>query len=202
MSREIIQAVDDDIDLGRYDNDGPDGLPNSGDDDGYVDFLFIVVRSTPPGFIIAEATGIARLGLASDYRSNDVSLSGGNIRIRSDSSDRGPGGSVQQGRNFNEAVGSMAHEFGHYLGLPDLYDTSALQESIDPEEESAGIGYWGIMGHGTPVGTSAVAPIPSLRGHWHSWDGWESKTKLTIVKATSRIFYWTMERRRQRLYAA
>jgi hypothetical protein len=74
MTREIIQAVDDDIDLGRYDNDGPDGLPNSGDDDGYVDFLFIVVRSTPPGFIIAEATGIARLGLASDYRSNDVSL--------------------------------------------------------------------------------------------------------------------------------
>jgi len=184
MAREIIQAVDDDIDLGRYDNDGPDGLPNSGDDDGYVDFLFIVVRSTPPGFIIAEATGIARLGLASDYRSNDVSLSGGNIRIRSDSSDRGPGGSVQQGRNFNEAVGSMAHEFGHYLGLPDLYDTSALQESIDPEEESAGIGYWGIMGHGNRGWNERGGPNP-----FSAWSlaqlGWlgVENDQLTIVES-------------------
>ena len=49
MALEIIQDLDVDTDLGRYDNDGPDGLPNSGDDDGYVDFLFIVMRSTPPG---------------------------------------------------------------------------------------------------------------------------------------------------------
>ena len=183
MAREIIQEVDGDIDLGRYDNDGPDGLPNSGDDDGYVDFLFLVVRSTPPGFIIGEATGIARLGLGSDYRSNDVSLSGGNIRIRADGSSRGAGGSVQQGRNFDEAVGSMAHEFGHYLGLPDLYDTSALQQSIEPEDESAGIGYWGIMGHGNRGWNERGGPNP-----FSSWSlaqlGWLGlgNDQLTVVE--------------------
>ena len=39
--REVLEAVDDDVDLGLYDNDGPDGEPNSGDDDGYVDIVFI-----------------------------------------------------------------------------------------------------------------------------------------------------------------
>ncbi|MBT7547600.1 MAG: hypothetical protein HN611_02900, partial [Gemmatimonadetes bacterium] len=50
--REVLEAVDDDVDLGLYDNDGPDGAPNSGDDDGYVDFFFVVTRSAPQGFII------------------------------------------------------------------------------------------------------------------------------------------------------
>lgn len=160
LAQEVIEAVDGEVDLGLYDNDGPDGVPNSGDDDGYVDFLFIVMRSTPPGFIVAEATGIARLGLGSDYRSNDVSLSGGNIRIRADSSSRGPGGALQQGRNFEEAVGSMAHEFGHYFRLPDLYDTSSLDDDASPEENSAGIGYWGIMGHGNRGWNERGGPNP------------------------------------------
>lgn len=35
--KALIAEVDRDIDFGLYDNDGPDGLPNSGDDDGRVD---------------------------------------------------------------------------------------------------------------------------------------------------------------------
>ncbi|MDZ7779086.1 MAG: hypothetical protein U5R14_03995 [Gemmatimonadota bacterium] len=48
----IYQAVqqvlesDPDFDWGRFDNDGPDGIPNSGDDDGYVDAL-AVMHPTP-----------------------------------------------------------------------------------------------------------------------------------------------------------
>ncbi|NIQ55069.1 MAG: hypothetical protein GWN71_10720, partial [Gammaproteobacteria bacterium] len=34
-----IRQADATIDFGQYDNDGPDGIPNSGDDDGYVDGL-------------------------------------------------------------------------------------------------------------------------------------------------------------------
>ena len=35
---------------------------DSGDDDGYVDLVFVVTRSAPTGFIISEADGItARL---------------------------------------------------------------------------------------------------------------------------------------------
>jgi hypothetical protein len=34
---EAIRLADPDIDFGLYDNSGPDGIPNSGDDDGFVD---------------------------------------------------------------------------------------------------------------------------------------------------------------------
>ena len=71
FAREVIEAVDADVDLGRYDNDGPDGVANSGDDDGYVDFIFLVSASAPTGFITEEATGVAQLGLGSDFVSQD-----------------------------------------------------------------------------------------------------------------------------------
>lgn len=139
FAREVLQAVDADVDLGRYDNDGPDGVPNSGDDDGAVDFVFIVSASAPSGFIIKEATGVAELGLGSDFVSQDRAHRGGSIRVRSDD------GAVQRGRFFAEAVGTMAHEFGHFLGLPDLYDR---EYEAEPADDSGGIGYWGLMGHG------------------------------------------------------
>src|SRR5258705_3410593 len=37
--REALAAVDNQVDFGQFDNDGPDGIPNSGDDDGYVDMI-------------------------------------------------------------------------------------------------------------------------------------------------------------------
>ena len=45
----------------------------------------------------------------------------------------------------------MCHEFGHVLGLTDLFDQSSLSANgeLDPVEDSAGIGNWGLMGLGT-----------------------------------------------------
>ena len=151
FAREVIEAVDVDVDLGRYDNDGPDRVPNSGDDDGYVDFIFMVSASAPTGFITAEATGVAQLGLGSDFVSQDRAQRGGFIRVRSDN------GAVQRGRSFVEAVGSMAHEFGHFLGLPDLYDREFESE---PDDDSGGIGYWGLMGHGNRGWGEVDGPNP------------------------------------------
>ena len=152
--REVLQAADEDIDFGLFDNDGPDGLPNSGDDDGLVDFTFVIARSTPPRFIISQATGVASLGLNSDVRTNDARNGGGQIRIRD--------GVLQQGQSFAEAVGSMSHEFGHQLGLPDLFDTDVneLGGAIDPNDDSAGIGYWGLMAHGARGWGDSGGPNP------------------------------------------
>jgi hypothetical protein len=36
---EALDSVDASVDFSVYDNDGPDGIPDSGDDDGYVDVI-------------------------------------------------------------------------------------------------------------------------------------------------------------------
>jgi M6 family metalloprotease-like protein len=141
---EILQKVDADVDLGRYDNDGPDGMPNSGDDDGVVDYVFVLMRSTPPNFILSRATGTVGLGLVTDHTTEDLSAGGGTIRVRGTQDH----GSILRAGGIGWTVGSMAHEFGHSLGLPDLYDLSY----DGPEDDSAGIGAWGLMGRGGATG--------------------------------------------------
>jgi len=146
---EILDQADRDVDMGLFDNDGPDGVSNSGDDDGYVDILFINLLTVPTGFLVDRASGIASLGLEADYLSDDPGANGRNIRIRSRYT--GFGGTTQRGHTFTVTAGTMCHEFAHVLGLPDLFDQSSIgaDGDFEPEEDSAGIGRWGLMGLGT-----------------------------------------------------
>ncbi len=140
FSREILNQADRDINFARFDNEGPDGVPNSGDDDGLVDGVFIVVSSTPQNFLLGRATGIASLG-SEPYRTDDRGADGRPIEIRA--------GTIQQGRTFAETSGTVCHEYGHLLGLPDLFDVGFIRSgSEDPTADSAGIGNWGLMGWG------------------------------------------------------
>lgn len=147
---EILTQADRDADFGRFDNDGPDGIPNSGDDDGYVDVVFINLLTVPIGFLLGSASGYASLGLDTDYLSDDPASGGGVVRVRSRFS--GFGGTTQRGHVFSVTAATMCHEFGHVLGLVDLFDQSSLSASgqLDPEEDSAGVGKWCLMGLGTP----------------------------------------------------
>ena len=76
FNREILAQADADADFGLFDNDGPDGAPNSGDDDGYVDIVFINLQTVPGDFFISTATGIASLGLDADFISDDPAAGG------------------------------------------------------------------------------------------------------------------------------
>lgn len=116
FARDILKAADGDIDFSQYDSDGPDGVPNSGDDDGVVDQIFLVLPSVPPGFILenAEATGIYSLGFGDPYVTGDLGADGRPIAIEASS------GTLQRGRDYAEAVGAICHEYGHVLGLSDL----------------------------------------------------------------------------------
>jgi len=160
---EILTAADDDVDLGLFDNDGPDGVPNSGDDDGYVDIVFINLHTSPRDFFLGVATGIASLGLDTDYISGDSAAGGGFVRVRSRF--EGFSGTTQRGHTFGITASTMCHEFAHVLGLPDLFDQTALTVAeLDPEDDSAGIGKWGIMGRGT-LGWN-VADGPNAFSAW------------------------------------
>lgn len=138
---EILVALDSSVDFGIFDNDGPDGVPNSGDDDGFVDVL-IVVQPTAG----AECGNFSHMWSHSWNYSNwpasggqpfstgDPASGGGVIKVE----DYIIGPSISCSGGMIE-IGLFCHELGHALGLPDLYD---------PNGGSVGIGNWGLMGTG------------------------------------------------------
>lgn len=134
----IVDAADSDIDFGQYDNDGPDGIPNSGDDDGIVDGLIVI---TPDGDACSNDVDNmwAHFGFhfwygAPEYVTDDPRSGGGNIEIHHH---------VTVGSELGDGTWDVimpipvyCHEFGHSLGLPDLYDVDG---------SSMGVGGWGLM---------------------------------------------------------
>ncbi|NKB71284.1 MAG: T9SS type A sorting domain-containing protein [Candidatus Latescibacteria bacterium] len=186
--REILDQVDRDIELAQFDNDGPDGIANSGDDDGSVDYLFINLQSTPSGFLLGNGTGIAGLDFADGgpYITHDRTGNQTPIQIRG-SIERG---AVQQEGTFAQTVGAMAHEFGHALGLPDLYDRSFLLEpDQDPGDDSAGIGRWGLMGLGALGWNGDDGPVPFCAWSLEQlgWLGQENNRLLEVRRDTTNL---------------
>ena len=140
-----LGANDAAVNFGQYDNDGPDGLANSGDDDGFVDFVAFVHpergaecgvngniwshRFSLTGWQVVHAEGTG------PYTTDDARAGGGNIKI--DDYTIQP---ILNCNNFSLIdIGVFCHEFGHAFGLPDLYDTDG---------GSAGVGHWCLMGSG------------------------------------------------------
>ena len=159
---ELLVANDDgSIDWGRYDNDGPDGVPNSGDDDGRVDVL-AVIHPTQGAECGGPGNGLRiwshRWNLVSaagqEYVTQSPAANGGFIRVLDYT--------IQPVRNCGDdginEIGVFAHELGHGFGLPDLYATGGAGH--------AGIGTWGLMGSGSWGCDNGGAERPCLPGAW------------------------------------
>ncbi|MFH1570747.1 MAG: immune inhibitor A domain-containing protein, partial [Gemmatimonadota bacterium] len=172
--QEILRQADADVDYGQYDNDGPDGLPNSGDDDRIVDYVFIIGRM-PPGFLKGQATGIVGLGFADYFDTQDRAADGSPIRVRG----REANGAMIGEGDLAQTVGVMCHEFGHSLGVTDLYD----MDRDTPEKDSAGIGCWGLMGLGALGWSGADGPSP-MTAAVREFVGWlsEDNGRLRVVR--------------------
>jgi len=171
LLRDIAAAHDDTLDFGQFDNDGPDGVPNSADDDGFVDAVVMIhpkvdgscQRVNPDG---ETSIWAHRWSAGSAILTNDTSLStGGLIRISDYIVQGGQGGDDGCTSNEPQAMGVVAHETGHLFNLPDLYDTGS----------GSGIGRWGLMGSGNQQ-------VPTSPAHMMAWSkgelGWVTEVML------------------------
>jgi immune inhibitor A len=129
---EAVAAADPDVDFAEYDTDG----------DCYVDAVVIVHQGSgeeaggPADDIWSHQWDLASAAYFGDgtgvYTTHDHAACG-DIKIRD---------YVIQPETLDggiQTVGVFAHEYGHVLGLPDLYDI---------DYSSSGIGYWGLMSTG------------------------------------------------------
>jgi immune inhibitor A len=138
---EAVNLADDAIDFSLYDNDGPDGIPDSGDDDGYVDFLFVVHPGIGAEHFSGYCDDIWSLQSDLDKYEPTQGTTADGVRI-------GPFVIVPE----LGQVGVFAHECCHLLGLPDLYNS---------ESGEMVVGYYCLMGYGAwggPQGHEGSVP--------------------------------------------
>lgn len=143
---EAVAAADALVDFGLFDNDGPDGIPNSGDDDGRVDavaFQYLEVAASCGGPSIWphrwRMEGWSEEELP--YETDDLRPDGTPIVV----SDYTTQGATDCGGLEVQKATTIAHELGHVLGLPDLYDRS---QGLNPEDRRWVVGCWSLMAAG------------------------------------------------------
>ncbi|MFJ6003094.1 immune inhibitor A domain-containing protein [Arthrobacter sp. NPDC092385] len=82
----------------------------------------------------------------------------------------------------NGGLGVFAHEYGHDLGLPDLYDTSGGEN---------GTGFWTLMSSGSWLGhgDGSIGTTPNHMGAWEKLQlGWlDYDVAIAGVKSTHKI---------------
>ena len=132
--QEIFSWAEDNLDLVQFDNDGPDGIPNSGDDDGYIDGLAIQLLGFKPegpgmraAFVVDAMTSIT----TKHTTMNGRYLGKGRMAVFP----------------AMESIQTWAHEFVHILGIGDYYDDGRGGGGVD-RKITAGLGEWSLMANG------------------------------------------------------
>ncbi|RLG79700.1 MAG: hypothetical protein DRO09_04060, partial [Thermoprotei archaeon] len=142
LVREAVQKADAAIDFSKYDND----------EDGYVDVV-VVVHS---------GTGTEDSGNLNDIWSHQgyLSFAGVGTYLTDDGVivDRYTIQPEILSDGELVTIGIFCHEFGHALGLPDLYDK---------DYSSNGVGDWDIMASGCWLGKQGDTP-----SHFSAWCKW------------------------------
>jgi M6 family metalloprotease-like protein len=165
--RAAVSVADSTVDFGRYDNDGPDGIPNSGDDDGYVDLILFVQPYLDGARVSASNNHVwshkSSLGAVA---TNDawVGHVGEFIKVRDYLIQAGVGGDSGGDAALIMPIGTLSHEMGHGIGLPDFYDTNPSDS-----DDSEGIGGWGLMGSGNYYSPSSPSMFEALSRQELGW---------------------------------
>ncbi|OYD16188.1 hypothetical protein CH330_03500 [candidate division WOR-3 bacterium JGI_Cruoil_03_51_56] len=144
---DLVRKADQDIDFSQYD----------GDNDGIVDGLLIIHAG--PG---AEETGNNRHIWSHKWQLSDPCF-GSPGPVQTNDGVSVDVFSIQPERFENSgiiSIGVFCHEFGHVLGLPDLYDT---------DYSSSGIGRFCLMAAGAWARSSESEPLGSSPVHPCAW---------------------------------
>lgn len=174
---EVMARLDATTNFAQYDNDGPDNVPNSGDDDGFVDlavFQFAEAAASCGDLasVWPHRSGIAGW-LGAPFTTDDPGARGVPIRIDEYH--------IQSAVNCDgtpQSIATIAHETGHAFGLGDYYDAS---EGLLPFERRWVLGCWSLMAAGAwgcgDGGTFGKTVSPPHMGPYEkSFLGWMTPT--------------------------
>jgi immune inhibitor A len=153
LVQEAIALADPDVDFSIYDNDG----------DGFVDALGIIYAGgAPHDGCETDDDGEDYLWPHSWWLASAVSVDGVQVYdyvIQSEITWALADGVCDE----MQTIGLFAHEFGHALGLPDLYDT---------DYSSRGVGHWSAMASQSRS-TVNQGDTPPHYDPWSKWfEGW------------------------------
>lgn len=157
LVKDAVQIADAaGVDFGPYDQDG----------DGYVDVVNVV----------HQGNGQETSAVVNDIWSHRWDLNSSGVGAQATNDGVTVNDYIMNAETVGGAqntVGVFAHEYGHALGLPDLYDTDGSSE---------GIGNWSLMAGGS---YNRVSPNPSgtSPAHMDAWCkiqlGWVTPTDIT-----------------------
>lgn len=172
LLNEISTGPGGDTVWAQFDNDGPDGIPNSGDDDGFVDFVTFLQpqvggECTNSSGIWSHRWVLSVWNNGSPYvtqtprrNAQGNPIPGQFLQVRDYTIQSQVGGFTGCASGAILPVGTVAHETGHAFGLPDLYDTS---------NQTWGIGDWSLMS----LGNQVTQMSPASYDPWSLFDmGW------------------------------
>lgn len=154
MIQDMVAQLDASVDFSTYDSDN----------DGFVDGLFFVhagagqEESGNPNDIWSHAWSFGGAGLATN---DGVAI--GRYSVEPEEFSNGE----------QMTMGVFTHEYGHMIGLPDLYDT---------DYSSAGIGQWGLMSGGSWTarpGDKAGSSPAGMNAWCKIQMGWITATEYT-----------------------
>jgi len=167
MVYEAVRAADAKINFAEYDQNG----------DCIVDNVIIVHQGTgqeasPNNYDIwskqwtlSGSKQAGRLNYPGAYTTNDLCPSGGYMKVDTFT--------IQPEINSDGGmitIGIFAHEYGHALGLPDLYDYGY---------DSEGVGNWSLMAGGSYMKTSRTGDSPAHLDAWSKYKlGWVTPTQV------------------------
>ncbi|MCI0532000.1 MAG: hypothetical protein L0Y74_08655 [candidate division Zixibacteria bacterium] len=179
--RDVIGQADTvlGINFATFDNDGPNGIPASidtcstpdclctpdcshdgriGDDDGYVDAVFVLAQGLTPK---------QYLWSTSDYATRDTAADGQFIKVNGNKGVTALSGEA----GLINAYFQVAHDWGHVLGLRDLIGSLSLVDgyAVPPEHLNWwALGSFSVMGYPSYVGNRRIPydPYSQIKLGW------------------------------------